>query len=121
MAVLRGGEDGRTACCERFRSDDGLCCIRQIMRDIQFDCERILRWGWRDLQSVIFLDETENAICFDGSEIDDGAVVVGVDDCVSRFIIWLWCEGDVLHVAVGATCDREFAEIDGVAGIGWTV
>ena len=91
------------------------------MCEIQFDCEGILRWGWRDLQSVVFLDETEDAICFDGAEIDDGAIVVGVDDCVSLFIIWLWCEGDILHVAVGAAHNREFAEIDGVAGIGWTV
>ena len=91
------------------------------MREIQFDFERILLRDGRDLQGVVFPDETEGAAGLQMVESDHGAVFVDVYDGVFLFVIGLWREGDVLHDAIRIACDGEFAEIDGTAWIGWAV
>ena len=49
------------------------------MREIQFDFERILLRDGRDLQGVVFPDETEGAACLQMVEIDERSGGIGVD------------------------------------------
>ena len=49
------------------------------MREIQFDFERILLRDGRDLQGVVFPDETEGTAGFQMIEIDKRSGGIGID------------------------------------------